>query len=136
MVLINFPLLAALSCLETCATTAIVSLKEMVRNLVLYRNEISHMIVMHTCVFSGVCPQQGLVCQLFCLLYLQHQAHPEVSHSNNPMFSCCLVLVIPDFPTCLFKTLCLLWFCLLLDLLFLVLSCSSLISSHCSCSLS
>lgn len=29
--------------------------------------------------FSGVSPQQGLVCQLFCLLYLQYQAYSQVS---------------------------------------------------------
>lgn len=30
-------------------------------------------------LLSGVCPQQGLVCQLFCLLYMQHQVDSQVS---------------------------------------------------------
>lgn len=28
---------------------------------------------------SGVCSQQGLVCQLFLVLYLQHKTHSQVS---------------------------------------------------------
>lgn len=38
--------------------------------------------VLFSICVSGVCPQQGVVRQLFCLLYLQHQAHPQVSDAR------------------------------------------------------
>lgn len=34
-------------------------------------------------LLSGVCSQQGLVRDLFLLLYLQHKTHPQVSASVN-----------------------------------------------------
>lgn len=34
---------------------------------------------------SGVCSQQGLVCELLLLLHLQQQAHPEVSGHCVPL---------------------------------------------------
>lgn len=42
------------------------------------RRSVSSHSVSFVCV-SGVRSQQGLVCQLFCLLYLQHQAYSQVS---------------------------------------------------------
>lgn len=40
---------------------------------------VSHAAAFLLFYISGVRPQQGLVCQLFCLLYLQYQAYSQVS---------------------------------------------------------
>lgn len=35
---------------------------------------------------SGVCSQQGLVCQLFLMLHLQHKTHSQVSDDVHNSF--------------------------------------------------